>query len=220
MLSKRLNIMLYSESTGEQIILPINPSNIEIKYEKDIQKFNILGYGEVNVMGHYTPLRITLSHFLPEDDSIFGTTSGIIYNKDGAANSVEHAYSSEMAANILKRWATEKITIRLVIEDEINLECVVILFSQTLRESTAIKPYTLTLLEYRNPAVKTKGVFGLIKRAAAIIVPKIILAKASDTLYSIANKYKLNFKKLAKNNNIDDVNKKIKGTKLFTGGAK
>ena len=45
-MAKRLNIMLYSNSTKEQIILPINPENIELKYEKKIETYNILGFGK------------------------------------------------------------------------------------------------------------------------------------------------------------------------------
>ena len=73
MATKRLNIMLYSENNEEQIVLPINPKSIEIKYEKSFDTYEILGFGEVNIMAYHKPIRITLSHFLPENNSIFET---------------------------------------------------------------------------------------------------------------------------------------------------
>ena len=62
MSSKRLNIMFYSKTTGEQIILPINPVSIEIKYEKEADTFDILGFGKINIPSNPLPLRIKLSH--------------------------------------------------------------------------------------------------------------------------------------------------------------
>lgn len=217
--SKRLNIMLYSDSTGEQIILPVNPNNIEIKYEKDIETYDILGFGKVNIMGNSKPVSIKLSHFLPEDNSIFGTNAGIMYQTDGANNYTEYDYSSVRAVEILRKWAFEKYKIRLVIDEEINMECIVISFSETIRESTASKPYVLEVVEYRNPAIKTKNDFGLIKRAQNITPPVSLLMKSTDTIYSVASKYNLDCQTLAKINGIKDVNENIEGTTIVTRGA-
>lgn len=217
--SKRLNIMLYSDFTGEQIILPVNPNNIEIKYEKEVETYDILGFGEVNIMGNSKPVSIKLSHFLPEDNSIFGTNAGIVRQTGASNNFMEYDYSSDRAVEILRKWAFEKYKIRLVIDDEINMECIVISFMETIRESTASKPYVLEVVEYRNPSIKTKNNFGLIKRSKNITPPVNLLMKSTDTIYSVANKYGLDFKTLAKINNIKDVNGNIEGTTILIGGA-
>ncbi len=217
--SKRLNIMLYSPVSGEQIILPINPVSIDIKYEKLYQTYNVLGFGNINITGEREPLRIKLAHFLPEDDSVFSTNSNLMYDRNGNGNFVQYNYSSKKAVEILKKWAFEQIKIRLVIDEEINMECFVVSFVETIRESTSSKPYVLEVMEYRNPVGKSQGAFGLYKRANGLYTPKILLMKAGDTVYSLANKYSLNFKTLASNNNIANVNKQMPGVKLSVQGA-
>ncbi len=220
MLSRRLNIMLYSSSGGEQIILPINPEKIDIKYEKTIQNFDVIGFGQVNVMGNPSPLRINLSHFLPEDDSIFNTNSSIMYDFNGSSDFIEYSYTSKSAVDILKKWALEKTRIRLLIDDELNIECMVVSFTETIRESISSKPYVLELLEYRNPSVQSQDKFGLIRRVKDIFIPKAILMKVGDTAYSIADRYGLDFKSLAEKNGIDDLNKEYIGKKIYTSGVK
>ena len=220
MATKRLNIMLYAESLGEQIVFPINPKSIEIKYEKSFNNYEIIGFGEVNIMAHQKPLRITLSHFLPENNSIFETYSGIMYFTNESSIYIEDDFSLEKAVTILKKWAQSQVIVRLVIDDELNLECMVAAFSQTIRESTSSKPYTLELLEYRNPTYKTISNNGLIARTSSINIPSFILMTSKDSVYSIADKYDLNYKVLAENKNIKDLNANIEGTKLSTQGAK
>ena len=213
--SKRLNIMLYSSSGGEQIILPINPMSIDIKYEKFCKTYNVLGVGNVNVVGQKEPLRIKLSHFLPEDDSVFGTNSNIMYDKNGNANFIQYEYSSLKAVEILKKWAFEQTKIRLVIDDEINLECYVVSFTETIRENTSSKPYVLEAVEYIDLNGNIQGKFGLYQRFSSLYVPKIILAKSNDTIYSIASKYSLNFKTLCQKNGIQNPNASITGKKII-----
>ncbi len=219
MATKRLNIMLYSESEGEQIVFPINPTSIEIKNEKTFDTYEIIGFGEVNIMAYHKPMRIFLSHFLPENNSIFETYSGIVYYSNENSAYIENEFSLEKAVSILKKWADNQTKIRLVIDDELSLECMVVSFSQTIRESTSSKPYILELLEYRNPVYKTVTNNGLTTRASSINTPSFILMTSKDTVYSIADKYNLNFKVLAQNNGIDDPNKNLEGLKLSTKGA-
>lgn len=219
MLLKRLNIMLYSESTGEQIILPINPVNIELKYEKEIETFDVIGFGEVNIMGNRKPLKVKLSHFLPEDDSIFNTNSSIMYQINDSGKILEYGYSSEKAIEILKKWAFEKNIIRLVIDEELNIRCMVSYFSETLRENTSSKPYVLEVIEYRNPQIINNSSLGLYSRGTFLTLPKTILMKKGDTVYSIADKYGIDYKKLAQINNIKDVNEEMTGKILSTIGV-
>ncbi|MCD8024522.1 MAG: LysM peptidoglycan-binding domain-containing protein [Candidatus Gastranaerophilales bacterium] len=219
MSSKRMNIMFYSSSTGEQIIFPINPETIEMKFEKNIEKFDILGCGQINIMGNPNPMVIKLSHFLPEDDSIFGNTnSGIIYN-DGLSGAIECGYSSLLAIDIFKKWALQKHIIRLVIDDDLNMESFIVSFSETLRESTASRPYILEISEYKSPCASSLSGLGLVTRKNTLQIPKTILMKANDTIYSIASKYGLDYKILAKNNGITDVNEELTGQKISTTGA-
>ena len=219
MLAKRLNIMFYSELTGEQIILPINPENIQLKYEKETESYNIIGFGEINLMGHKKPMRIKFSHFLPEDDSIFNTSSGIMYRINNDTKYAEYNYSSDRAVEILKRWAQEKIIVRLVIDEEININCMVSYFSQTIRENTASKPYILEVIEYRNPLIKSESAYGLYERTTIQARPKTLVMKKGDTLYSLSSKYGVDYKKLALLNNIDDVNKEMPGKTLSLIGV-
>ena len=220
MATKRLNIMLYSETTGEQIVLPINPKSIEIKYEKSFNSYEIIGFGEVNIMAYQKPLKITLSHFLPEDNSVFKTYSGITYYSNKNSTYIEDEFSLEKAVSILTKWTQGQTKIRLVIDDEISIDCMVASFSQTIRESISSKPYILELLEYRNPTYKIISSNGLITRNNSLNLPSFILMTSKDTVYSIADKYGLDYKTLAKNNGIDDPNANIEGIKLQTQGGK
>ena len=219
MLAKRLNIMFYSELKGEQIILPINPENIELKYEKETEAYNIIGFGEINIMGNKKPMRIKFSHFLPEDDSIFNTSSGIMYRINNNTEFAEYSYSSERAVEIFKRWATEKIIVRLVIDEEININCIVSHFSQTIRENTASKPYVLEVIEYRNPLIKSKSTYGLYERTTIQTRPKVLIMKKGDTVYSLASKYGVDYKNLALLNNVNDVNQEMPGKALSLIGV-
>jgi len=219
MLSKRLNIMLYSSSTGEQIILPVNPEKIELRYAKEVESFNILNFGEVNLVGKRKPLFIKLAHFLPEDDSVFNTSASIMYKIDNTSNFSQYAYSSALVVEILKKWAVEKNTIRVVIDEEINIECIVGSFTETLRENTTSKPYILELFEFRSPKISDNNIYGLYSRKTVLSIPKTIVMKNDDTLYSIADKYGLDFKTLAQINNIKDVNASMPGTRLSTIGV-
>ena len=219
MLSKRLNIMFYSNETGEQIILPINPENIELKYEKDFDTFDIIGFGKIYGMGNRSSLSIRLSHFLPEDDSVFNTNSGIMYKREENSDFIEYDYSCQKAVDIFRKWAFEKVILRVAIDDEINIECFISSFSETIRENTASKPYVLEIKEYRTPFAPSDNSFGLYGRKSTHKTPKVIVMKRNDTVYSVADKYGLDYKTLAKNNNIKDANAQIPGTILYTSGA-
>lgn len=219
MLSKRLNIMLFSESTGEQIILPINPENIQLKYEKEIETYNIIGFGEINIMADKKPLKVKLSHFLPEDDSIFNTNSSIVYKTIENGRFFENNYSSNKAVEILRKWAYEKNIIRLVIDEEVNVRCIVSSFMETLRENTFSKPYVLEVIEYKNPLIMADNSYGLYARSGYIQTPKSIVMKKGDTVYSLADKYRVDYKKLAQINGVEDVNAEMPGKILSTIGV-
>ena len=218
-MSKRLNIMLYSKNTGEQIILPVNPEKIELKFEKEIETYDVLGYGKINIAGNRKPITIKFSHFLPEDDSVFNTNSGIMYQINGSEGFIEYNYSLEQAVEMFRRWAVEKVPIRVVVDDELNIECFVSYFAETERENTLSRPYVLEVVENRSPFIKKENSFGIYQRGATIDIPKTIVMKKGDTVYSIANKYGLNYQKLAENNDIKDVNQEMIGAKLSTIGA-
>ena len=153
---KRLDIMFFCDSTGEQVSLPVNPENIEIKYERNYEAYEILEYGEIYVEGSLKPLKINLSFILPENSDTFNTDSKLIYQNAFNSIQTEYNYSSEKVIEILKKWTLEKNKIRLLIDDELNIECYISSFSKTTRESTAIKPCSLEIIEYKNPLNKTK----------------------------------------------------------------
>ncbi len=219
MLQKRLNILLYSNSTGEQIILPVNPENIELKYGKNIETYDILGFGKVNISGEREPIKIKLSHFLPEDDSAFNTNSGIMYRTSDEGNFTEQNYSLKKAIEILRKWAYEQNTIRLVIDEVLNIKCIVVSFAETVRESTKSTPYILEIVEYTNPIFKAANSTGLYSSRTIQTLPKTVVMKKDDTVYSIADKYGIDYKKLAQINGIDDVNKTMAGTVLSLIGV-
>lgn len=215
---KRLNIMLSSMQTNERITLPVNPKDIEIKYEKDFETYDILNYGKIFLMSNEKPLKTRLSFILPENDEIFNTNSNLVYQNLNGGILAEEEYSSNKAVEILIKWAKEQNKLRLLIDDELNIQCFISSFSQILRESTAIKPCVIELIEYKNPSNKTINTTGIYKRTP-VTVPEIITMKSNDTLYSLANKYNLDFKLLAKNNAVKDPNANYIGKKLYTEGS-
>ncbi len=219
MSAKRLNIMLYSQSSGEQIILPVNPERIELKYENKLEEFDILNFGKICLTSHINPIKITLSNFLPEDDSPFAKNASIVYSNKNNTGFSQYAYSQVTAVVMLKEWTEERKQIRLVIDDEINAEFLIVSFSQTIRENTLSKPYVIELAEYKNPALKRKNYLGLITRGRTANIPDNLVLKAVDTVYSVADKYGLDFKKLAQNNGIKNVNANLTGKTISLKGA-
>ena len=173
-------------------------------------------YGEIYVEGSLKPLKINLSFILPENSDTFNTDSKLIYQNAFNSIQTEYNYSSEKAVEILKKWTLEKNKIRLLIDDELNIECYISSFSKTTRESTAIKPCSLEIIEYKNPLNKTKNEYGIYKRNSSIMVPDVIIMKSTDTLYSLSYKYNLDFKALAEKNGIKDLNKTYAGRKIYT----
>ena len=110
----RMNIMFYNEKTYEQIILPINPESVEIPHTKTNDSFNILGYGEVNVMGDRELVRITLEHFLPDESNIFSRLASIM------TNTINTGYNADKVIKMLKEWDEKNSKIRVVIDTDIN----------------------------------------------------------------------------------------------------
>ena len=120
---KRLNIMLSSMQTNERITLPVNPKDIEIKYEKDFETYDILNYGKIFLMSNEKPLKTRLSFILPENDEIFNTNSNLVYQNLNGDILAEEEYSSNKAVEILIKWAKEQNKLRLLIDDELNIQC-------------------------------------------------------------------------------------------------
>ena len=77
-MGKRLEIQLYCAKTGESITLPLNPETTDIPNEKEIETFDILGYGEVAVKGKKRLKRITLSNILPSNNSWLALDASLV----------------------------------------------------------------------------------------------------------------------------------------------
>jgi len=208
--------MLYSQSTGERIILPVNPEDVEIKHEKTYETYDIIDFGQINITGNVLPVTIRLSCLLPEDTSVFALGAGIIYlNGDFVYNN----YSQRNTVELFTKWARENHRIRLVIDEELNIEGTMKFYQDVLRESTESRKCVLEILEYRNPELKTKGTFGLLKRSRNNPIPAVWLMKRGDTIYSVANKFGKDYKALALKNNIKNVNENLVGKTIFLSGV-
>lgn len=210
---KRLEIQLYNEKTGESITLPLNPETTDIPNEKDVQTYNILGYGEVQVRGTKRLKRITLSNLLPEDNSFFALLSFLIDKLN------YKPYSLQESINMLNRWVDEDAKIRVIISEKLNLLCTISSFTEGVRESIADVNYTIELLEWRNPAeadIKNQGNISKInklkKRTQERFIPNQKVLQKGMTAYKLCKlTYGGNFEPFMKLNNVINANADLSG---------
>lgn len=214
-MAKRLYVQLYNANTGESITFPISPESTDFTKERSIETYNILDFGEVPVRGNRTLQRIPLSGLLPSNDTVFSMLASLIKQLD------YKPYSLEEATAMLDRWLENGDVVRLIYGNRLNKEFLIERHTQTIREYTEDEPYSLDLVEYRNPAPKTvvlpdnlgkSKLVQLKERAMNKYVPAQLTGQAGQTIYKVAKlTYGGRFKELMDKNGLTSANLDIAG---------
>lgn len=223
-MAKQLYILLHNELIGDSLTLPLNPENIDISTERDLQTHNILNYGEVPVIGYEKLQNITLTSLLPDDVSYFALLASLV-------ETLKHKpYTKQKSIEMLEKWAKAGKPIRVVISsnfyEDVNKEFLLTKFNKQLRESTPDITGTIELTEYKNPN-KTpteyetirkklgKKIAKLIPRSISKFIPANMTMQQGATLYKLAKKVygeaSSRSKALAKINGVFDRNKDLAG---------
>ncbi|MCM1338956.1 MAG: hypothetical protein NC191_04735 [Muribaculaceae bacterium] len=191
-MAKRLYIQLHQENGGNSLTLPVNPENIDITTEKDVQTHTILNFGEVSVSGYKKLKQVTLSSLLPSTTSYFALLSSLV-------EELKHKpYTKEKSINMIEDWVNNGTVIRVIIAgdaiDELNELFVINKFTKTVRESTPDINGTIELIEYRDPKYKNtistkeseNKLVKLIPRPISKFIPDNMVAQKDATIYKIA----------------------------------
>ena len=214
-MAKRLYVQLYNANTGESITFPISPESTDFTKERSIETYNILDFGEVPVRGNRTLQRIPLSGLLPSNDTVFSMLASLIKQLD------YKPYSLEEATAMLDRWLENGDVVRLIYGNRLNKEFLIERHTQTIREYTEDEPYSLDLVEYRNPVPKTvvlpdnlgkSKLVQLKERTMKKYVPAQLTGQAGQTIYKVAKlTYGGRFKELMDKNGLTNANLDIAG---------
>ena len=179
---------------GKQALtMPVMPPSFEISSENDHQTVNIVNLGEILLKGNPKLRTLTFSCFFPAQEYIFADTTDI--------NPYE-------LVNKITQWKDEKISLRVVIDVQVDFTCVIQSFSYSENDGTRDVSYTISFLEDK----KQQG-----KRAEKTVEAKTYICKKGDNFYKVARKTTgstENAAKIAKANKMK-VNAKLKkGKKL------
>lgn len=192
-MANRLTVYFYNQTRGEILTLPINPEAIVLPQQINVERYNVIDYGEVAIFGARQLKSISINSIFLDDNAgnILTTTytnilTGIINN----------LITKQSTISKLQSWQEQKDLIRVVISDHFNELMKITRFEPVVSENTKIIRYQIDFLEYRDPIKDTSGgsilsilASGLVSRNAIRTLASTVTAKASDDLYSIAKRY-------------------------------
>lgn len=192
-MANRLTVYLYNQTRGEILTLPINPNTITLPQEINVERYNVIDYGEVAIFGQRQLKTLSLNSIFLDDNagSILTTTYTNILT--GVINNL---ITKQSTISKLKAWQEAKDLIRVVISNHFNELMKITRFEPVISESTEVIHYMIEFLEYRDPNKDTSfGSLlsilssGLVSRNAIRTIASTVTAKASDDIYSIAKRY-------------------------------
>ena len=163
------------------IVLPINPAELEIIQPQLNKRLTLLNMGTVNMKGNRDVATVTISAFFPGRSSPFWRYADMTPKKYRAK---------------IENWKENKETKRLIITDMgINLAMLIDKCSFKVKEGSEDMYYTLELSEYRTLTVPTVAIplqvrdNGLKQRPDEAVPAKTHTVASGDTLWGIAKKY-------------------------------
>ena len=192
-MANRLTVYFYNQTRGEILTLPINPDAIPLPQQMNVERYNVIDYGEVAIVGTRQLKTISINSLFLNDNagSILTTTYTNILT--GVINNL---ITKQSTISKLQAWQEQRDLIRVVISDHFNELMKITRFEPVVSESTKVIHYQIDFLEYRDPIKDTSGgsilsilASGLVSRNAIRTLASTVTAKASDDLYSIAKRY-------------------------------
>lgn len=192
-MANRLTVYFYNQTRGEILTLPINPDAIPLPQEMNAERYNVIDYGEVAIIGNRQLKSISIKSIFLDDDAGNILTTTYTNLLTGVINNL---ITKQSTISKLQSWQEAKDLIRVVISDHFNELMQITRFEPVIAESTTVIHYQIDFLEYRDPINDTSGgsilsilASGLVSRNAIRTLVSTVTAKASDDLYSIATRY-------------------------------
>lgn len=163
-----------------QYELPVNPPELSVTQDSKDKTIDLLNVGEVNVPGMRGLIKVTLSSFLPDQDSPFYTGS-----------------KPEKIVQAVRKAKNGQRTVRIIISgSDINTLFTVSSMSETYKEGQADIYISWSFVESRDlntgqvaSWVKRYTNTGLCTRNTSRSIPKVIVAQKGDTLWNLARRY-------------------------------
>ena len=192
-MANRLTVYFFNQTRGEILTLPINPDAIPLPQRMNVDRYNVIDYGEIAIFGARKLKTISINSLFLDDNagSILTTTYTNILT--GVINNL---ITKQSTISKLKAWQEARDLIRVVISDHFNELMKITRFEPVVAENTKVIHYQIDFLEYRDPIKDTSVgsiisilASGLVSRNAIRTLANTVTAKAFDDLYSIAKRY-------------------------------
>lgn len=206
------------DNSEEEILLPVNPEEINVTQSGSTETYNIYQFGEVVSSGDRKLLKISISSFFPLEEAPFVMTN----NLEHPSVYVNKIYSWKQSNKILTFKVTGgyyPIDRLWMIEDfeitEKAGEVGDIYYTMSLTEYREFKARRITLSNNNGKMAYTKDYQGA--RPVTKVIPKTYIVKKGDTLWKIAKLQLGNgnlYNKIAQINNIKNPNLIYPGQKL------
>ena len=78
MAKNKFKVYLTDQKTGEQLELPVNPSEIKFKYETNDSQEMIVNFGQVNIVGEMKLATVSISSTFPKHDAHYVSTDKLL----------------------------------------------------------------------------------------------------------------------------------------------
>lgn len=166
-----------SDTNGNRINLPINPSQVTAQTESKLLTFEIINLGSIDIPRGNIPVRITWESWLP----------------GAARRSADYIKSWQDPKAIvgqLSAWRRAGTRIHLLVtETPLNINCFIASFEHTWQGGYGDCHYRLDLVEARELIVTAEGE----RRAASQVrtapaTPRTYTVRTGDTLFAIAKR--------------------------------
>ncbi|SFA83303.1 LysM domain-containing protein [Cohnella sp. OV330] len=158
---------ILKDASGKNIFqFPVNPEEVSIRREKQLETVNILSLGEVDVAQEEKLKEISFSSFFPADKDPIGSM------------------------NLLTSYMVSKQPVHFMItEAGVNILGYISSHSTSLRGGEPGDIYfDIAIRTWREPKVRTKASSGATVRTDMKPVPKTYTVRQGDTLYAIAKR--------------------------------
>ena len=175
---KTRTIMIITDD--DRFELAVNPPELSVSQSSKDKTIDLLNVGEVNVPGNRGLIKISLSVFLPDENSPFYT-----------------GVKPEKIIQAVKKAKNGKKTVRIIISGtDVNTRFTISSTNETYKEGQTDIYVSWMFTEDRD--LNTQGVAswvrrytdtGLCERKTTYPVPKTVITKQGDTLWNLAKRF-------------------------------
>ncbi len=163
-----------------QFELSVNPPEISVTQDNKDKTIDLLNVGEINVLGKRGLIKVTLSTFLPDQNSHFYT-----------------GYPPEQIVQAVKKAKNGQKSLRIIISgSDVNTLFTVSSMNEIYKEGQGDIYISWAFVELRDLNTGQVASFvrrytntGLCTRSTKRSIPKVITVQRDDTLWNLARRY-------------------------------